>query len=101
MTALILYGFTLSGLLAILGGMFAMDLVAKNAVGAAMGIIGAFSYLGAGLQEVISGKLIGDGTTVVDGVRTYDFSTVALFWIGASVVSAVLAASLWKVRARD
>ena len=39
-----------------------------------MGLIGIFSYIGAAVQENISGHLIERGMTVVDGVRTYDFS---------------------------
>ena len=97
----VVYGFTLSGLLAVLGGLFAVDISDKRAVGAAMGFIGAFSYLGAGLQELISGYLIEQGTTMVDGVRHYDFSTPVAFWVGASVVSAVLAATLWRVEVKD
>ena len=38
---------------------------------------------------------------VVDGVRTYDFEAVIWFWLGASIVSMLLAASLWRVRLRD
>jgi OPA family sugar phosphate sensor protein UhpC-like MFS transporter len=97
----LLYGFTLSGILAVLGGLFAIDIADKRAAGAAMGVIGTFSYLGAGLQDVASGVLIGRGTTMVDGVRHYDFSVPVLFWIGASALSALLAATLWRVRARS
>lgn len=102
---LILYGFTLSGLLAVLGGLFAVDLVGRKAVGAAMGMVGAFSYLGAGAQEIISGVLVGGGSlaydfVVIGEIRVYDFSSAVLFWIGASMVSMVLAATLWKVGRR-
>ncbi|TFH02076.1 MAG: MFS transporter, partial [Calditrichales bacterium] len=43
-SAFFLYGFTLSGLLAALGGLFAIDIAPKKAAGAAMGFIGIFSY---------------------------------------------------------
>ena len=99
--AFILYGFTLSGILAALGGLFAIDIAPKKAAGAAMGIMGVFSYIGAAVQEQISGHLIEAGTTLVEGVRDYDFSTVILFWIGSSVVSLLLASSLWRVRVRE
>lgn len=95
-----LYGFTLSGILAVLGGLFAVDMEPKVA-GAAMGIIGGFSYVGAALQEVISGALVERGTTVVDGVRHYDFSQPVLVWVGASILSLVLATTLWKVQTKD
>ncbi len=96
----VVYGFTLSGLIAVLGGLFAVDIAPKRAAGAAMGAVGAFSYLGAGIQETLSGLLIGQGTTMVDGVRHYDFSAAVWLWIGASVLSMLLAATLWRVRAR-
>jgi OPA family sugar phosphate sensor protein UhpC-like MFS transporter len=39
--------------------------------------------------------------TLTNGVRTYDFEPVIWFWIGSSIVSMLLAASLWRVRLRD
>ena len=62
-----LYGFTLGGLIAVLGGLFAVDLAPKGAAGAAMGVVGVFSYLGAGAQEIVSGRLIANGMTEVAG----------------------------------
>jgi len=99
--AVIIYGFTLSGLLATLGGLFAIDIAPRQAAGAAMGFIGVFSYLGAAAQEKISGVLIERGITVIEGVRHYDFTAPILFWVGASVISLLLATSLWRVRGRD
>jgi OPA family sugar phosphate sensor protein UhpC-like MFS transporter len=99
--AFALFGFGLSGILASLGGLFAVDIAPKRAAGAVMGFIGVFSYVGAGLQEKISGRLIEDGIRMVDGVRVYDFSAAIEFWIGASMVSMILAALLWRVRVRD
>ena len=107
--AMVVYGFGLSGILASLGGLFAIDIAPKKVAGAAMGFIGIFSYMGAGLQDYISGKLIsasemkvvfsiGGDTTIV---YFYDYTAPIMFWIGASVVSMILAASLWKVKARD
>jgi OPA family sugar phosphate sensor protein UhpC-like MFS transporter len=107
--ALVVYGFGLSGILASLGGLFAIDIAPKKVAGAAMGFIGIFSYLGAGLQDYISGKLIYDSEIKVvfslgDEAQTvyfYDYSVPIVFWVGASVLSLILATSLWKVRARD
>ena len=96
--AFILYGFTLSGLLATLGGLFAIDIAPKATAGAAMGMIGVFSYVSAAIQEHVSGYLIEDGMTMVDSVRVYDFSSVILLWVGASVLSVVLASTLWRVK---
>jgi OPA family sugar phosphate sensor protein UhpC-like MFS transporter len=94
--AFALYGFGLSGILAALGGLFAIDLAPRQAAGAAMGFIGVFSYLGAAFQELVSGLLIHRATVVVNGVRHYDFHYPTLFWLGTSVVSLLLAASLWR-----
>jgi len=96
-----IYGFGLTGLVTSLGGLFALDIAPKRAAGAAMGFIGVFSYIGAALQDQISGHLIERGITIIDGVRHYDFSTVIWFWIGSSVLSFILATSLWRVRMRD
>jgi OPA family sugar phosphate sensor protein UhpC-like MFS transporter len=100
-TGMILFGVGLTGLVTALGGLFAVDICPKRVAGAAMGLIGVFSYIGAALQENISGALIERGMTVVDGVRTYDFSAAIWFWLGASIVSMLLAASLWRVRLHD
>lgn len=99
--AFFIYGFGLTGLVTSLGGLFALDIAPKRAAGAAMGFIGVFSYIGAALQDQISGHLIERGVTIIDGVRHYDFSTVIWFWVGSSVLSFILATSLWRVRARD
>ncbi len=100
-TAFVVYGFTLSGLLAALGGLFAIDIVPKKAAGAAMGFIGVFSYMGAGIQDQISGLLIQNGTTMIDGIRHYDFSWAVIYWIGGSVLSLILSATLWNTKVSD
>ncbi|MCZ7602087.1 MAG: MFS transporter [Melioribacteraceae bacterium] len=99
--AFVVYGFTLSGLLAALGGLFAIDIAPRKAAGAVMGFIGIFSYIGAGIQDQISGILIENGTTIIDGIRYYDFSSAITFWLGGSVLSMLLALSLWKVKVRE
>ncbi|MBT4034975.1 MAG: hypothetical protein HOB84_07540 [Candidatus Marinimicrobia bacterium] len=66
-----------------------------------MGVIGVFSYIGAGLQDQISGFLIDKNSMLVDGVMQYDFSTVIIYWIGSSIVSMILASTLWKIKVRD
>jgi len=99
--AFLAYGFSINGLVTALGGLFAVDISPKKAAGAAMGFIGVFSYLGAAIQERISGRLIEAGTTMVDGVRHYDFSSAIWFWLGSSVASLILAALLWRVKMRD
>ena len=108
-TALVIYGFGLSGILASLGGLFAIDIAPKKVAGAAMGFIGIFSYFGAGMQDYISGRLIYDSEIRVvfsasdfsPTVFFYDYSTPIMFWVGASALSMILAAGLWKVKASD
>jgi OPA family sugar phosphate sensor protein UhpC-like MFS transporter len=99
--AFVLYGVGLNGLVTSLGGLFAVDIAPKRVAGAVMGVVGIMSYLGAALQENLSGHLIERGMTVVDGVRSYDFEPAIMLWIGTSVVSMLLVASLWRVRLRD
>ena len=91
--AFLMYGFSINGLVTALGGLFAADIAPKKAAGAALGFIGVFSYIGAAIQERISGHLIRQGTTIVDGVRHYDFSSAVVFWLTMSIISMVLAAS--------
>ena len=97
----LLYGIGLSGLLTAIGGLFAVDIAPSRVAGAAMGFIGVYSYLGAAVQESISARLIEAGVSYVDGVRVYNFDDAIFFWIACSVVSMVLAASLWNARVRD
>ena len=99
--ALLVYGYAITGLITSLGGLFAVDIAPKKAAGAAMGFIGVFSYVGAAIQERISGSLIQHGTTFAHGVRQYDFHRAIVFWLGTSVLSLVLATSLWRVKVND
>lgn len=99
--AMLLFGMGLTGLVTSLGGLFAVDIAPKRVAGAAMGVIGIFSYIGAAVQEQVSGLLIERGMHVAGGVRHYDFGPVIWFWIGSSVLSMLLAASLWRTRLRD
>ena len=99
--AFALYGAGLSGLIAAVGGLFAVDIAPGRAAGAALGFVGIFSYLGAALQENVSATLISSGMTMVGDTRVYDFDAVVLFWIGCSVASMLLAATLWNTKVRD
>ena len=96
--ALIIYGFGLSGILASLGGLFAIDIAPKKVAGAAMGFIVIFSYFGAGMQDFISGRLIYSSEIRVvfsagdysPTVFFYDYSAPIMFWVGASLLSMIL-----------
>jgi len=95
-----LFGFNMGGLLTYLGGLMAVDLSPRRAAGAAMGIIGAFAYLGAAIQDVVSGMLVDRGRTLGDGGSTYDFGPMLTFWIACSVVSIGLTLLVWNARPR-
>jgi OPA family sugar phosphate sensor protein UhpC-like MFS transporter len=96
-----LFGFGLGGLLVFVGGLIAIDISSKRAAGAAMGLVGMFSYLGAAVQDWISGKLIQAGEMTVDGQVIHDFTNAYLFWLGAAIVSVLLACTLWNVKPKD
>ncbi len=98
---MVLFGLGLAGLVASLGGLFAVDICPKRATGAAMGVIGVFSYIGAAVQENISGALLDRHSHMVGADRVYDFGPAIWFWIGSSVVSLLLAATLWRAKLRD
>jgi OPA family sugar phosphate sensor protein UhpC-like MFS transporter len=98
---MVLFGMGLTGLVTSLGGLFAIDIAPKRAAGAAMGVIGIFSYIGAAVQEQVSGILINRNMTIVGGDRIYDFQPAIWFWVASSVVSMLLAASLWRAQLRD
>lgn len=89
--SMVLFGMAIGVLICFLGGLMAIDIVPREATGAALGIVGMASYVGAGLQDIVSGWLINSGKTVIDGVTTYDFDTAIIFWIAASALSFILA----------
>lgn len=76
-----IYGFGLGIELSFLGGMLAVDLVSQKATGAAMGMVGLLSYLGATGQEIVNGRLMDISKRVVNGIAVYNFSVINKFWI--------------------
>jgi OPA family sugar phosphate sensor protein UhpC-like MFS transporter len=93
--SMILFGLSIGVLICYLGGLMAVDIAPKKASGAALGVVGIASYIGAGVQDILSGNLIGDSKTMVEGIATYDFSSIRYFWIGAAALSFILCACLW------
>ena len=89
-------GVSIGGLVVFLAGLMACDLMPKNAVGAVKGLIGLCSYIAASAQELISASLI--KITEVDGVSKYDFSSAQYFWLAASIVSVLLALTVWNAK---
>ncbi len=99
--AMVFFGVALGVLMVYLGGLMAVDICSKEVSGSVLGIVGLASYLGAGMQDIISGWLINGDAVVVDGVTTYDFGAAVGFWIGSAVVSFILATLVWNVRSPD
>lgn len=94
--SLALFGVAIGVLIAFLGGLMAVDVVPRNATGAALGIVGMVSYAAASIQEKVSGALVNNNITINEaGEKVYDFSEAAIFWIGASVISFLLPMLLW------
>ena len=99
--SLFVFGFGMTGLVTSVGGLFAVDICPKRVAGAALGMVGVFSYLGAGIQDQVSGILLDANKTVVGGVTHHDFTAAITFWIGASIASLILAATLWNTKVRN
>ncbi len=96
-----LFGFGVGGLIVFLAGLIAVDIMPKAAAGTVKGLIGMFAYVGAGTQDWISGFLLDAYKTMDDGKKIYDFAPVFYFWIGASFLSMILAATAWRVKPRE
>ena len=96
-----LFGLSLGVLLVYLGGLMAVDICSKETSGTALGIVGVASYLGAAFQDILSGVLIEDAKTTIDGQAVYNFDLVGNFWIGAAIFSMLFAALVWNVKSED
>ncbi len=81
-----------------IGGLFAVDIVPKAIVGAVVGVMGTFSYLGSAIQEEVSGYLIQHGERIVAGIHHYDFGPATAFWTGAAALSLLLGLLLWGIK---
>ena len=99
--AMMLFGLGIGVLICFLGGLMAVDIAPRNASGAALGVVVIASYLGAGLQDVMSGVLIEGNKQLVDGVEVYDFTYINWFWIGAALLSVLLALLVWNARSKE
>ena len=84
-------GFAIGGLLVFLGGLIAIDLSPSQATGAALGVIGCFSYFGAAFQEAMSGYLMYQSTQA-----NPNFTPVVSFWMISSLCTLGLVSLLWK-----
>lgn len=96
--AMVMFGLSIGVLLCFLGGLMAVDIAPRNASGAALGVVGIASYVGAGIQDVMSGILIEGHKTIVNGTEVYDFTAINYFWIGAALLSVICALMVWNVK---
>lgn len=85
-----IFGFGLGVCLCFVGGMLAVDLAPRKASGAAVGVIGLCAYFGATLQDIVNGFLIQESEIIVDGVKTYNFDTIMIFWIVSVLIMTLL-----------
>ena len=75
----------------IVAGLMAVDIVPRKATGAALGIVGISSYVAAAIQDVVTGYLIEGGAD-----KAYDFTSAAIFWTAACILSFVLPLLNWR-----
>lgn len=99
--AMILFGLGIGVLICFLGGLMAVDIAPRNASGAALGVVGIASYIGAGVQDIMSGLLIEGNKQMTGGKEVYDFTCINWFWIGAALLSVLFALMVWNVRRKD
>ena len=92
---------SIGALICFLGGLMAVDIASKRASGAALGVVGIASYIGAALQDLISGITILSGKVLEKGsAAVYDFSSAKWFWIASTVLSVLCTVSIWNVTGR-
>jgi OPA family sugar phosphate sensor protein UhpC-like MFS transporter len=97
--SMVFFGYTVYALVTYLGGLMAVDICSKKATGAAMGIIGLFSYASASLQEVVGGYLINAHKIIgADGKAIYDFTAVGHLWVIASILALLLPLLVWNAK---
>ncbi|MCF7567989.1 MFS transporter [Sabulilitoribacter arenilitoris] len=94
--SMVIFGLAIGALICYLGGLMAVDIASKKASGAALGIVGVMSYAAAGIQDIASGYLIENNKTIINRETIYNFDTISIFWIGAAIVSTLLALLTWK-----
>jgi OPA family sugar phosphate sensor protein UhpC-like MFS transporter len=100
--SMVFFGYTAYALVSYLGGLMAVDICSKKATGAAMGVIGLFSYAGAALQEALDGYLINAHKVIrANGDTVYDFTAAGNFWVIASVFALVLPLFVWNAKQED
>src|SRR6185436_17610325 len=84
-------GFFLYGAQILLVGTAAQDFAKRGATAAAAGFVDFMGYFGAFGGDVVTGWLL----------KNRDFHAAIRFWAASAIVSAILAATLWRARPRD
>lgn len=93
--SMVLFGISIGVLISFLPGLMAIDLVPREASGAAIGITGIASYAAAGIQMVVTGILL-DTDINGSGGQIHDYTYVSWFWLGAAIISFILPVFNWK-----
>lgn len=94
---LAIFGSGIGALVCYLGGLMAVDLVPPAAAGAALGMVGIASYLGAAIQDIVSGYLIQSGMAGSRPDGVVDLRTAAACWVAAIALSTVV---IWRISRR-
>jgi OPA family sugar phosphate sensor protein UhpC-like MFS transporter len=96
--SMVFFGISIGVLVCYLGGLMALDISPQKASGAVMGMIGITSYIGAGIQDIVSGYLMEHNKIIVNNIGTYNFTSINLFWIGSSILSCLLVLFVWNAK---
>lgn len=81
----------------VVAGLMALDIVPRKATGAALGLVGISSYAAAGVQDLVSGFLIGGkATSSIEQGVAYDFGPVSWFWLAACLLSFLIPVITWR-----
>jgi MFS transporter, OPA family, sugar phosphate sensor protein UhpC len=99
--SMVLFGLATGVLICFLGGLMAVDIASKKAAGTAVGIVGIASYIGAAIQDIVSGSLIQKNKVIINGVPQYNFSSISYLWIGAATISFLLALLVWNAKSKQ
>lgn len=69
-------------------GLMALDIVPRKATGAALGVVGLASYAAAGVQNIVSGVMIGE--------NDFNFAPVSVLWIVSCLLCFLIPLVSWK-----
>ena len=69
-------------------GLMVLDIVPRKATGAALGVVGLASYAAAGVQNIVSGVMIGE--------NDFNFAPVSVFWIVSCLLCFLIPLVSWK-----